>query len=242
MTSAMQDGLIQDNPLRRVKPPKVGKLKVNYLDDKEAKRLMYLVRENAPHPFDMIIILLLQTGMRRGECCGLTWKDVDFENCIININKAVLYLPSKGVFEETTKNESSVRVIKVGHRLMEELQKYKQWQDSLAAKVINSGKTWENTGRVFTSNTGGNINPGTVTSWFHNFIIENDLPPVSIHGLRHTHASLMIAQGMPITTTAHRLGHSSPTTTANIYAHPIAVADAKAAVFIDDFFYEDDNK
>ncbi len=242
MTSAMQDGLIHDNPLRRVKPPKVGRLKISYLDDIETKRLMYIIRQKAPHPFDMIIILLLQTGMRRGECCGLTWKDIDFRNNIINIDKTVLYLPSKGVFEETPKNESSVRVIKVGYRLMEELQRYKQWQDELAAKVIDSGKEWENTGRVFTSNTGGNINPGTVTSWFHHFIIENDLPPVSIHGLRHTHASLMIAQGMPITTTAHRLGHSSPTTTANIYAHPIAIADAKAAVFIDDFFYEDDNK
>ncbi len=241
MTAAMQDGFIPDNPMRRVKAPRVGKQKRTFLDDEEAKRLIYLVREKAPHPFDMIVIMLLQTGMRRGECCGLTWSDIDFEHNTISINKSILYLPSRGVYEDTPKNESSVRIIKVGGKFMNELRRYKEWQESLAAKVNESGREWENTGRVFSSNTGGNINPGTVTSWFHKFVNDNELSYVSIHGLRHTNATLMIAQGTPITTAAQRLGHAMPSTTADIYSHAIASAEAKAIEYFDDYFYDDED-
>ena len=242
MTSAMQDGFISDNPLKRVKPPKAGKHKCTYLNDQDARRLTELVRSKAPHPFDMIVIMLLQTGMRRGECCGLTWSDIDFENNTISINKSLLYLPERGVFEDTPKNESSVRVIKVGKKLMTELREYKRWQDSFAEKVRGKGTEWEDSGRVFASNTGGNINPGTVTSWFHRFMTENDLPYVSIHGLRHTNATLMIFQGMPLTTAADRLGHSTSATTAKIYVHPIAEASARAAEYFDDLFDRQDEE
>lgn len=68
-----------------------------------------------------------------------------------------------------------------------------------------------------------------MTSWFHDFVLRNELPYVSIHELRHTNASLMIAAGVPITTVAQRLGHSTPATTRNIYAHAFASMDAVAA-------------
>lgn len=190
----------------------------------------------------MIIIMLIQTGMRRGECCDLTWSDIYFDNNTISINKSLLYLPERGVFEDTPKNESSVRLIKVGSKLMKELQAYKQWQNETAQKVIDSGKTWENTDRVFASYNGGNINPGTVTAWFHRFINENDLPYVSIHDLRHTNATLMIYQGLPITTAAKRLEHSTPATTAKIYIHAVEEADARAAEHFDDLLERDDEE
>ena len=240
MTSAMYDGYVKDNPLRRVKPPKAGKHKNSYLNDEQARQLIQLSREKAPHPFDMIIYTLIQTGMRRGECCALSWDDVDFENKTIRIARALLYLPGKGVFEDTPKNESSVRVIKVASNLIEELRAYKQWQEHEAESAGAKGRIWENSGRIFTSATGGNINPGTVTSWFHKFVLDNDLPYISIHGLRHTNASIMISRGVPITTAAKRLGHSTPATTAKIYAHEIDSVDAKTAEMFNDYFENKD--
>lgn len=236
MTSAMYDGYITDNPLRRVKPPKTGKQKNTYLDDEQAKQLIQAVKKNAPHPFDMIITTLIQTGMRRGECCGLLWDDIDFNAQTIQISRSLMYLPGKGVFEDTPKNESSVRVIKVPKNLIDDLKEFKCWQESVAADANEKGRLWENSGRVFTSGTGGNINPGTVTSWFHKFVLDNDLPYVSIHGLRHTNASIMISRGVPITTAAKRLGHTTPATTTKIYAHEIASMDAKTAEMINDLF------
>lgn len=230
MTSAMLDGVIMDNPCRRVKAPKVGQHNTYFLNDDEAKQLIELVNLKAEHPFDMIIITLLHTGMRRGECCGLRWDDIDFENSTICIRRSILYLPGKGVYEDTPKNESSCRIIKVGRSFIECLSHYKAWQERHAEDV----EGWEYSGQVFTSNTGGVINPGTVTSWFHKFIKDNNLPYVSIHGLRHTNASLMISSGMPVTTTAQRLGHSTPATTTKIYAHAIESMNARAAQYIDD--------
>ena len=240
MTSAMYDGYIPDNPLRRVRPPKRGKQKNTYLDDVQARELIQLVKEKAPHPFDMIIIMLIQTGMRRGECIGLKWEDINFEDQTIYISRSLLYLPGEGIYEDTPKNESSVRVIKVGKNLIEQLKEYKKWQDHEAAVAEEKYRIWEDSGRVFTSVTGGNLNPGTVTSWFHKFVTDNELPYVSIHGLRHTNARIMISRGVPITTAAKRLGHTTSATTAKIYAHEIESADARSADIIDDALYNDE--
>ena len=136
------------------------------------------------------------------------------------------YLPEKGVFEEETKNTSSMRSIKVGQDLIDILNEFQDWQES---EREQAGEFWSESGKIFTAKDGRPINPGTVTSWFHNFVESNNLPQISIHGLRHTNASIMISSGVPITTTAKRLGHSTAATTSKIYAHAIASADAVAA-------------
>ena len=226
MQSAVYDSVIQSNPCQRTRPPKVDQKEAKYLDDEQAERLVELVQEKAPHPFDVIIILILQTGMRRGEACGLEWNDIDFDNCTISISRTLMYLPKIGVFENDPKTNSSRRVIKVGEDVIEMLSDFREWQDKEAERL---GDYWQESGKVFTAVNGKPINPGTVTAWFHDFTQHNDLPPVSIHGLRHTNASLMISSGVPITTTAKRLGHSTSATTSRIYAHAIASADAAAA-------------
>ncbi|MFR0941826.1 MAG: tyrosine-type recombinase/integrase [Butyricicoccus sp.] len=76
------------------------------------------------------------------------------------------------------------------------------------------------------------MHPSTVTGWFHTFIERSDLPPISIHSLRHTNATLLIAAGTSLTTVAARLGHANSTTTSKIYAHVIQSADAAASAAI----------
>lgn len=229
MQSAVYDEVIMSNPCKRTQAPRVERKEARYLDDRQAERLLDLICEKADHPFDVIVPLILHTGMRRGEVCGLNWKDIDFTNCTISICRSLLYLPEKGVFEDDTKTFSSTRVIKVGQDVIEMLSDYRKWQDSKAKEL---GSVWNDSGKIFTSWDGKPINPGTVSSWFHKFIIENDLPYISIHGLRHTNASIMISSGVPITTTAKRLGHSTSATTSKIYAHAIASADAATAQMI----------
>lgn len=226
MQSAVYDEIIINNPCLRTKAPRVERKEAKFLDDVQAEQLISEVTKKAHHPFDTMVIMILQTGMRRGECCGLEWNDIDFENCTVNINKALLYLYEKGIFENDTKTYSSKRVIKVGRDLMDILAEYREWQNAEKEKLVDK---WNESGKVFTTWNGKPINPGTVSSWFRKFVTENNLPYISLHGLRHTNASIMISNGVPITTTAKRLGHSSSATTSRIYAHAIASADAAAA-------------
>ena len=89
------------------------------------------------------------------------------------------------------------------------------------------GTEWNETDRLFTAVNGTPIHPDTVSCWFHDFIKRTGLPAVSVHGLRHTFISLMIAKGIDIDTLSNLVGHSMPSTTINMYAH--AVSERKAS-------------
>ena len=114
------------------------------------------------------------------------------------------------------------------------LLEYKQWQYGQREKL---GDAWEDQdGRVFTTDTGKPMFPDAVTQWFTKFVKRSGLPKVTVHSLRHTYASLMIADGTPLVVVSHQLGHAQSSTTANIYAHVIAEAEAKAQDAMDDKF------
>ena len=181
------------------------------------------VREKAPHPYDVIVYVLLLTGMRRGECCGLNWSDIDYDSCTISIRRSLCTIPGNGIFESDPKTFSSNRTIKVDSDLLEILKEHKKRQDRTAKEL---GNKWKKSDKIFTACDGRMINPDTVSSWFSGFVSENDLPSASLHSLRHTCASLMISRGIPITTTAKRLGHSTSVTTIpvpNSNTIPVAV-------------------
>jgi len=225
LSTAVQWQAIFSNPCERVKPPKVEKNEPRYLDETEASRLLELL-ENEDIQFRTAIQLLLYTGFRRGELLGLEWSDIDFKNQIIHVRRSSLYLPDKGVFTDETKNYTSERAIKVSSIVFQALKEYKTWQTEQRIKL---GDQWHQTDRLFTAWNGKPMHPDTLTGWFHDFVARNNLPQVSIHSLRHTNATLLIAQHMPITTVAKRLGHANAATTTKIYAHAIRSADAAAA-------------
>lgn len=233
LSTAVQWQVIPSNPCERVKPPKQGHKEAVYLDSDEAKRLLECL-SGEPIMYKTLFTLILLSGMRRGEACGLTWNDIDFENSVIDINKTISYLPSKGVFENDTKNSSSRRVIKLPTQAFDLLREYRKEQ---AAQRLKLGDIWDGGNRVFTSWDGKPIHPSTVTGWFARFVKRHDLPPIHIHSLRHTNATLLISSGAAdIKTISSRLGHADVSTTGNIYAHAIKAADERAAQALDDIF------
>lgn len=225
LSTAVQWQVIFSNPCERVKPPKVEKSDPHYLDETEAAYMLELL-EAEDIQYRTAIQLLLYTGFRRGELLGLEWPDIDFNNQVIHVRRSSLYLPDKGIFEDDTKNATSERAIKVSAAAFQSLREFEVWQKEQRLKM---GDQWQHSNRLFTAWNGKPMHPDTLTGWFHDFVVRNKLPQISIHSLRHTNATLLIANKTPITTVADRLGHATPATTGKIYAHAIKSADAAAA-------------
>ena len=230
-TCAVQWQIMSSNPCDRVKPPKQNHTRAPYLEEEELER-MFTCLESVDMVYKTLITLYVSTGMRRGEALGLTWKDINFDKSLIDINKSMVYVHRDGVKIDTPKNENSKRVIKVSPSTMAMLWDWKKTQEQYQRTY---GDLFQDTGYVFTNNVGKPFHPDSISSWFRRFIKENDLPPIHLHSLRHTNASLMIAGGVDVETVSKRLGHADPHTTITIYTHQIRTADAAAAEMLEAF-------
>ncbi|MFZ3130934.1 MAG: site-specific integrase [Desulfosporosinus sp.] len=229
---AVKWGYIQSNPAARADLPSIANRQAAYLDEPDVRRLLELLRDE-PIRWRTIVTFDLISGLRRGELAGLRWQDVHFGNQSIVIRQTSNYLPGKGVYVDTPKTTTSSRPLKLSRSAFLLLTEYKRWQDNQREAF---GDAWrDEDGRVFTADDGAPMFPDTITKWFSDFVKRTGLPKVTIHSLRHTCASLLIADKIPLVVVSHQLGHAQTNATANIYAHVIASAEAKAAQTFDKF-------
>lgn len=225
LTTAVQWQVIPSNPCKRVKPPRTEYKEAPVLNEEQTAELIQCL-ETEPIKYKTAVMLLLYTGMRRGELCGLNWSDVDFDNSMIHISKTVQYLPEKGIYEDTPKTSTSDRFINIPPDMVQMLKEYKIYQ--LEQRLL-LGDMWIDSGKIITSDNGDMINPDGLSRWFKSFLKRHNLPDIHIHTLRHVSATLLIAGGTDIATVSKRLGHSNKSITLNIYTHAIQSADAKAS-------------
>ena len=229
LSTAVQWQIIVSNPCDRVKPPKIRQTEPKALDDVQAVELLELL-ESEDIQYRTMIQLLIMLGLRREELLGLKWGDIDFDNSLIAIGRSIQYLPDRGIYESDTKTSSSQRVIKAPELVISALKEYRAYQSEMRLKL---GDYRKDTGFIFTKSDGTPMHPDSLTAWFKKFISKNNLPDVTLHSLRHTNATLQIANGVPVTTVAKRLGHANAATTTKIYAHAIRSADEAAAQAIE---------
>jgi len=229
---AVEWQVIPYNPAGRVKPPKVKKKQAGYYNEKQAGALLEAL-ETEPLKYKVLVILALATGARRGEVMGLEWKDVNFETDTIEVRQVSQYLPEKGIFVKEPKNETSKRVISIPASVMDLLKTYrKEWLENR----LLMGDLWQGSEMLFTSWDGKPMHPDTITSWFIKFLKRHNLPHIAFHALRHTSASLLIAEGVNLKSVSRRLGHSNISTTGDIYAHALRSVDQEAAAKLDNLF------
>ncbi len=232
MEAAVKWGLVLDNPCRRVQAPKVTTKKGVTLSSEETIRLFECLADE-PEKYRTAITVLVYTGLRKGELCGLKWSDINFEKGILTVNGGLEYLSSIGLYEEAPKTENGRRSIKLPTTAINVLREHKKQQ---AKDRLALGDRWSNTGYVFTKWDGTPMRPDSLYQWFVNFVKRYDLPPITLHSLRHTNASLMIANGIDLATVSKRLGHADTSITARVYTHAIKEADAVAADALESLF------
>lgn len=237
--TAVQWGVLFSNPCDRTQPPKAEEKEAKYIDEVQSETLLNLLdNEKVDFTHRTIIRLLLFTGLRRGEVLGLKWCDVDFANSTLTVERTLQYLPDKGIFEGKTKTKSSERTMKLPQIAVEDLRQHRVKQ--LEQKLM-VGDRWQDKGYIFTNTEGEPLKPDSVSSWFSKFINAHPekLPPITLHSLRHTNATIQIAIGVPITTVSKRLGHTNTSTTGRIYAHAIKSADDNSAEMLNALFSKD---
>lgn len=203
---AVDEGLIERDPTRKAiikgKPPREKKPK--YLNQFELHTMLTNLNLNQEVSWDWFILLLAKTGMRFSEALALTPKDFDFAHQILSINKTWDYKGDGGFLP--TKNQSSIRKIQL------------DWQTIIQFSQLLKGFPEDKP--IFVRSK-GKIYNSTVNSVLTRLCKKSNVPIISIHGLRHTHASLLLFAGVSIASVARRLGHASMTTTQRTYLHII---------------------
>jgi integrase len=201
---AVDDGLIERDPTRKaiVKGMPARKKKQKYLNQFELHTLLSGLKLEAAISWEWFILLVAKTGMRFSEALALTPEDFDFAHQTVSINKTWTYKGSGGFLP--TKNLSSERKIQIDWQTV--------MQFSELVKDLPSETPIFVDGAVFNS---------TVNDILRRSCIRAEIPVISIHGLRHTHASLLLFAGVSIASVALRLGHASMTTTQKTYLHII---------------------
>ena len=224
--------VIVSNPAERVQPPKAKKPKRKYYDDDQCKILLENLEQldEEQIKYKTAIILTVFTGVRLGELMGLEWNDIDFRNGIVSINRSSQYLADTGVFTKMPKTESSIREVAIPDFVISLLEEYKLWYEEQKSLY---GELWINSNRLFVQADGKPMHPSTISKWFVKFIGQIGLPVINFHGLRHTNATLLIAQNVDVAVVAARLGHAQITTTLNFYVHPIIAHNKKASYVLE---------
>ena len=219
--------LIVANPAERVQPPKARKPKIRSYDDEQTKILLENLEllPSEDTKYKVAIILTVFTGVRLGELMGLEWPDVDFKNGIISINRSSQYLADMGVFTKVPKTESSIREIAIPEFIISLLEEYKLWYEDQKSFY---GELWTNSDRLFVQADGKPMHPSTISKWFVKYVGQIGLPVINFHGLRHTNASLLVAQNIDIAVVSARLGHAQISTTLDFYVHPLLSHNRKA--------------
>lgn len=211
---AVRQDIISRCPTERVEPPRVIPPEISYYTPAELRELYTLVEGTW---LEVIVKLAGCLGLRREEICGLRWNSVDFILRKIHICQARTAAGSQIIIKET-KTRSSVRALymtdELYHLLKQERARQKEHKQALGAK-------WVDSGLVAVDKRGKPYSPNALSLAFTRFIRQHDLPKLTLHGLRHSFATVASAQGAPLFDIGRALGHSTPSTTGRIYTHLI---------------------
>lgn len=204
-----------------------GKIE-NVLTLQQAKKLLTLLEEDTA--FNIVIKLLLLTGMRVGECLALRWSSVDIENKTIFIDKTLAYSEAHW-YLSTPKTARSTRTIAIDDMTVELLKRYKALQDAQKEIV---GDAWAHPEMMFTSCIGGYYDRNHLGRQFRSFLEKHGEElginhRFTIHGLRHTNASLLLYAGESIEVISAHLGHASADITSRVYSHLYAEVKVRVA-------------
>ncbi|WP_417414060.1 tyrosine-type recombinase/integrase [Hominenteromicrobium sp.] len=219
MKYALKTDLVTQNVAEKVDRPKKNDYQPVFLDADELQHLFEVVKGTK---FELPVLVAAFYGLRRGEVVGLKWDAIDFERGTITIKHTVTSVQMDGktkmYAQDSAKTKSSMRTLPLVGSFAEYFKEVKAAQE-VNKKVCGNCYNYEYDGYVFVDELGNLMNPNYLTSQFPQYIQKHGCKRMRFHDLRHSCASLLLANGVPLKQIQEWLGHSDFSTTANIYAH-----------------------
>ncbi len=209
LKAATIEQAIEDNPATMLVQPTV---KAHRFEPWQPEQVGAFLDVAAAHRLGVFFEVAVFTGLRRAELVGLVWSDVDLQAGQLRVRES--------------KTEAGVRVVDLDDRSTGALM---AWRLAQEAEAEAWGPAWTDTGAVFTYEDGRPLKLQYVTRLFQKLRKQAGLPKMTLHGLRHMHASLMLASGVPLGVVSKRLGHSSVAITSDTYSHLVGSASRDAA-------------
>lgn len=235
-------GLMVRNPADATTPPRAIQKEMEMWDIPTINRFRKAI---SGHRFEHFYQLALLTGMRRSELAGLKWESVDLVagrlGVVRTLQRVAKVNPAEGVpktamMEGQPKTRRSRRTIALSPKAVDLLHSIRGKQ---LAEQIEAGPIWQSTGHVLTQLDGRAMNPIQVTQAFTAVIREAGLPHLTLHGLRHAHATLFLVAGVSPKVVSERLGHSNIAITMDVYSHVIPGLQEEAALLLDRLLSEE---
>ena len=214
LNDAVSDDALGRNPVAAVEPPRTTKYEAKTLRWDEVHAFI----EQINNPLHLTLVLLdIQTGLRRSELLGLQWRDIDLSAGTLSLQRALIKLPSGGT-ELTVPKNGLGRLVELPQESIDALRSHRERNQSTSG----------NGNFVFCHSDGSPLDPDLVSKWFRKIVKNAGMEGLRLHDLRHTHASLMLAKGIHLKVVSERLGHSSIEITGNLYSHVLPSVQVEA--------------
>lgn len=215
LRQAVRFGIVGSNVCDSVTPPKLGRSKADTWNGEEAAAFLDLAITDSMHP---LWHLLLLEGMRRGEALGLRWRDVNWDRGTAHIVQTVA--PNKAdrgraMIQDRTKTLAGARSVRLTARTLAALREHRTAQ--VARRL--AAADWQDHDLIVCTSKGTPINPGNVARSYDLLILKSGLRRIRVHDLRHTHATLLLLEGVAAKVVSERLGHASIGITLDLYSH-----------------------
>lgn len=225
--------MIATNPAANASPPpEPARSTAEFTPDvDQVRRLLVTLAESPDQDFSMIVRLAAATGLRRGEICGLQWRDCDLEARRLHVRRAVVAVKGGTSIKSPKSGRERALTFDAETADLLRLHRKRSAEDSLAFGTPLSDDSF-----VFSSGPASRtpVHPSTVTHKFKALAIRAGIPELTFHGLRHFHVSALLGAGEDVVTVSKRVGHARPSITTDIYAHALPERDREVADRIGD--------
>jgi len=224
---AVKWAIIGNNPVTAAEPPRVQRTEIEILAPDQIKSVLDALRGRPLYP---IVVIGLATGMRRGEMAALRWADIDFDGGKIRIERS-LEPTNTGLAVKAPKTKAGRRTVSIPPSIIAELRDHwlRQQEQRLALGMGKAGAD----DLVFARPDASPWPPDSLTADWARTVRMLKPPRKTLHALRHTHVSQLIAAGLVVVTFSRRIGHSNPTVTLGVYAHLFGNTDDRAAAAVE---------